>query len=80
MARIVWDDDNRRHLLLDRAARWISEADVEQVLTSAASTRKRSRRGRLQVTGRTAAGRRLTVIVERPAPGLLRPIMAWETP
>ncbi len=79
VARIIWDERNRRHLLEDNAARRISPTEVEEVLQSPSSLRQRGRGGELRVVGKTPSGRRLTVIAERPAAGVLRPITAWET-
>lgn len=76
--RIEWDEANIRHLEEDNGARQITRVEVEQVLTDPASGLRRGRGGSLFVSGRTAGGRRLTVVVERRGRGAIRPITAWE--
>lgn len=49
------------------------------MLRDPATALRRRRGGRILAGGRTASGRRLTVLYERPAPGVVRPITAWES-
>jgi hypothetical protein len=73
--RIVWDDDNLHHLLVERADRAITPEEVEEVLLDEDTAVLRARRGRDRYVGRTSAGRFLEVI----ALGELdvRPETAW---
>jgi uncharacterized DUF497 family protein len=75
--RVRWDDENTRHLLVERAERWISKREVEAVLMAQDTVRAPARSGRVRAVGRTAAGRCLIVIYA----GFLemRPVTAWET-
>ena len=75
--RVRWDDENTRHLLVERADRWIAKREVEAVLMAPDTVRAVARSGRIRATGRTAAGRCLIVIYA----GIhdMRPVTAWET-
>ena len=73
---IHWDDENSHHILVERAERGISRAEVEEVLLGSNTVRWFTRRGgRLKALGSTSTGRCLTVIyvgIER-----MRPVTAW---
>lgn len=72
---IVWDDENIRHLLIDRADRDITIEEVEEILTSPDTVRQPARAGRDRYIGRTAAGRHLAVIAIGDLE--VRPETAW---
>jgi uncharacterized DUF497 family protein len=75
--RIHWDAENTRHILVERAERKISKAEVEEVLLSGDTFRALSRRGggRFLATGYTSTGRQLVVVFS----GIddMRPVTAW---
>ncbi len=74
---VRWDDENTRHLLVERGDRWISKREVEAVLVAPDTVRAAARSGRIRAVGRTAAGRCLTVIYAGSQD--MRPVTAWET-
>ncbi len=74
--RIVWDEGNLHHLLVERADRAITPEEVQEVLMDPFTVVEPGRHGRDRYLGRTASGRCLAVI------GLgdeeVRPETAWE--
>ncbi|MGH2364669.1 MAG: hypothetical protein ACRDHX_08460 [Chloroflexota bacterium] len=81
LPRVVWDDENLHHLLVERADREITCEEVEEVLTDPETRHEEARDGRRLAIGRSQAGRPLAgrplaviVIGERE----LRPSTAWQ--
>ncbi len=74
--RIVWDDDNRHHLLVERAHRGITEEEVEEVLLDEDTAVLDARHEGDRCVGRTGAGRFLEVIAL--GENDVRPETAWE--
>lgn len=66
-----WDEDNEEHI----ARHGVEPAEVEEVFFFRFSVR-RGRQGRYVVLGRSAAGRHLSVVVERKGGGLVRVVTA----
>jgi hypothetical protein len=75
---VHWDDENRHHILVERAERGITKAEVEEVLLAGTTVRWFAKTGRFLAQGRTAAGRCLRVVYV----GILqmRPVTAWRVP
>jgi hypothetical protein len=73
---VRWDEHNLAHLV----ARDVSPSEVDEVLLSPASLRRRLSAGRRKYRGRTAVGRELTVIVDVLGPGAVRPRTARQVP
>jgi hypothetical protein len=75
---VHWDDENRRHILVERAERGITRAEVEEVLLAGNTVRWFAKTGRFFAQGRTAAGHCLRVVYV----GILqmRPVTAWRVP
>ena len=73
---VEWDVRNLAHLL----AGDVSPSEVDEVLQSPASLRKRIAGGRRKYHGRTLTGRRLSVIVDVLGPSHVRPRTARELP
>jgi len=73
---VEWDVQNLGHLL----AGDVSPSEVDEVLQSPTSLRKRIAGGRRKYHGRTLTGRRLSVIVDVLGPNHLRPRTAREVP
>jgi hypothetical protein len=76
---IHWDAENTNHILVERAERNISKAEVEEVLIGQDTVKWFAKRGgRLFAEGRTAGGRCLRVVyvgIEQ-----MRPVTAWPVP
>ena len=72
---IEWDEDNLGH-----ACRRVTAAEIEQVITNAASWRRHRRYAdRVLFTDRTDGGKLVTVIARYDVGRhLVRPITAWE--
>jgi hypothetical protein len=73
---VEWDQHNLAHLL----AGDVSPSEVDEVLHSPISLRRRLAGGRRKYHGPTLAGRRLTVIVDVLGPNHVRPRTAREVP
>src|SRR5215471_1110638 len=73
---VQWDERNLVHL----ARLGLGPSDVEEVLCSPASARRRLTGGRRAYRGRTAAGRRLAIIADVLGPDHVRPRTAREVP
>jgi hypothetical protein len=73
---VEWDEHNLAHLL----AGDVSPSEVDEVLASPTSVRRRIAGGRRKYHGRTRAGRRLSVVVDMLGPGQVRPRTAREVP
>jgi len=73
---VEWDQHNLAHLL----AGDVSPSEVDEVLHSPMSLRRRITGGRRKYHGPTLAGRRLSVVVEVLGPNHVRPCTAWELP
>jgi hypothetical protein len=71
---VHWDEHNLAHLV----GRDVSPSEVDEVLRSPASLRRRLAGGRRKYRGRTATGRELTVIVDVLGPDRVRPRTARE--
>ena len=61
--RVIWDADNLHHILVEHADRGVSRQEIDEVLLSPDVDRRPARHGRWWMTGRTAAGRLIRVIV-----------------
>lgn len=72
---IEWDENN-----LDHACRRVTAAEIEQVITNAASYRSHLRHpDRVLFTDCTDGGKRVTVVVRYDTGRhVVRPITAWE--
>ena len=77
---VQWDEHNLVHLMNHNGWRSISPSEVEEVIRSRTSVRRRLSGGRRKYHGRTDAGRLLAVIVEVLGPNRARPRTAWEVP
>jgi hypothetical protein len=75
---VLWDERNLAHLVCRAGAGAISPSEVEEVIRSPRSLRRRLRGGRRAYQGHTAAGRLLAVIVDVQGASVLRPRAAWE--
>lgn len=73
--RIVWDEYNLMHLLVDRAERGISIEDVEHVLTDPDTRTRRLPTGAEMHIGRALSGRPLATVTFGVAE--LYPKTAW---
>ena len=73
---VEWDERNLAHLL----AGDVSPSEVDEVLYSPTSVRRRIAGGRRKYHGRTLAGRRLSVVVDVLGPNQVRPRTAREAP
>jgi hypothetical protein len=73
---VEWDERNLAHLL----AGDVSPSEVDEVLYSPLSLRRRLAGGRRKYHGPTLAGRRLNVIVDVLGPNHVRPRTAREVP
>ncbi len=71
---VEWDEENLAHLV----AGDVSPSEVDEVLHSPATQRRRLVGGRRTYHGRTPAGRRLTVVVDVLGPNHVRPRTARE--
>jgi len=71
---VEWDERNLAHQL----AGDVSPSEVDEVLHSATSLRRRIAGGRRMYHGRTLAGRPLSVVVEVLGPNHVRPRTARE--
>jgi hypothetical protein len=71
---VEWDERNLAHLI----AGDVSPSEVDEVLHSPASLRRRIAGGRRKYHGRTLGGRRLSVIVDVLGPNQVRPRTARE--
>lgn len=71
---VEWDQHNLAHLLVGD----VSPSEVDEVLRSPISRRRRIAGGRRKYHGPTLAGRRLSVIVDVLGPNHLRPRTARE--
>jgi hypothetical protein len=71
---VEWDERNLAHLLVGD----VSPSEVDEVLHSPTSLRRRIAGGRRKYHGRTLAGRRLSVIVDVLGPNHVRPRTARE--
>jgi hypothetical protein len=71
---IEWDEHNLAHLV----AGDVSPSEVDEVLHSPTSLRRRVAGGRRKYRGRTLAGRALSVIVDVLGPNHVRPRTARE--
>jgi len=76
LPRVVWDEENIDHLLVQRADRGITCEEVEEVLTDADTKYKEAREGHRLAIGRSKAGRPLAIIVIGEQE--LRPSTAWQ--
>jgi len=76
LPHVVWDDENLRHLLVERAHREISCQEVEDVLQDSQTTKEAARAGRRLAIGRTKAGRPLAVVFVGELEA--RPHTAWQ--
>jgi hypothetical protein len=73
---VEWDVHNLAHLLVGD----VSPSEVDEVLHSPISLRRRIAGGRRKYQGPTLAGRRLSVIVDVLGPNHVRPRTAREIP
>ncbi|TMC07500.1 MAG: hypothetical protein E6J41_16040 [Chloroflexi bacterium] len=73
---VEWDERNLAHLL----AGDVSPSEVDEVLHSPTSMRRRIAGNRRKYHGRTHAGRRLNVIVDVLGPNHVRPRTARDVP
>jgi hypothetical protein len=71
---VQWDERNLVHL----ARGGLGPSDVEEVLRSPASARRRLSGGRRAYRGRTSAGRHLAIIADVLGPDHVRPRTARE--
>ncbi len=71
---VAWDEKN----LADLVAGDVSPSEVDDILRSPATLRRRLVGGRRTYHGRTPAGRRLTVVVDVLGPNHVRPRTARE--
>jgi hypothetical protein len=71
---VEWDEGNLAHMVVGN----VSPSEVDEVLRSGSSQRRRLRGGRRTYRGPTAAGRRLTVVVDVLGPNHVRPRTARE--
>lgn len=71
---VEWDEHNLAHLL----AGDVSPSEVDEVLHSPTSMRRRIAGNRRTYHGRTLAGRRLNVVVDVLGPNHVRPRIARE--
>lgn len=69
-----WDEGNALHLQLRHG---IEPDEAEEVLVVAPLVR-RTKRGHYVAFGPTIAGRYLTIVFERKAKGVIRPITGWD--
>lgn len=77
---VLWDDRNLALLVSHDGGTDVGPSEVEEVLGSPASVRRRLSGGRRAYRGSTRAGRRLAIIVDVLGPGRVRPRAAWEVP
>jgi hypothetical protein len=75
---VHWDAENTRHILVERAGRNTSRAEVEEVLLGRNTVMWMSRGGRFLAEGSTAAGRCLRVVFT--GVWQMRPVTAWQVP
>ena len=73
---VEWDERNLAHLL----AGDVSPSEVDEVLHSPTSLRRRLAGGRRKYHGRTLGGRRLSIVVDVLGPNHVRPRTAREMP
>lgn len=73
IGELEWDDENVEHI----ARHNVSPQEVEDVCFGLHISERQSNR-RYVLSGQTAAGRYLNVVVERIGAGLFRPITAFE--
>lgn len=73
IGELEWDDENVEHI----ARHNVSPQEVEDVCFGLHISERQSNR-RYVLSGQTAAGRYLNVVVERIGTGLFRPITAFE--
>jgi uncharacterized DUF497 family protein len=73
---LEWDDDNIEHL----AQHGITPDEVEELFEGPIIRRRGGTDApdRFRVLGRTAAGRRLALVIQQKRPGLIRPFTGWE--
>lgn len=73
---VEWDEHNVAHLMVGD----VSPSEVDEVLHSPISLRRRVAGGRRKYRGPTLAGRRLSVVVDVIGPNHVRPRTAREIP
>ena len=73
---VEWDERNLAHLMVGD----VSPSEVDEVLHSPISRRRRIAGGRRKYHGPTLAGRRLSVVVDVLGPNHVRPRTAREIP
>jgi uncharacterized DUF497 family protein len=76
LPRVVWDEANLHHLLVERAERQISCEEVEDLLTDRETVQEEANEGRWLAIGRTRSGRPLAVVCIGQQE--VRPYTAWQ--
>ncbi len=77
---VQWDERNLADLIDRDGWRNISPSEIDEVLHSPASLRRRLSAARRLYRGRTGAGRHLAVVVDVLGPNRVRPTTAREVP